>query len=93
MAEWIRIRNLLEPMRPKPREYYEVIYCAADCLYLQARKTPDQARSKAIEAAQWLKSAMLTNPKLSGPDLVERYKALLAKLMPLVEGKPAAQGK
>ena len=90
MAEWIRIRNLLEPMRPKPREYYDVVFYAAECLYIQAVKTPEQAREKAIQASQWLNGAKLMNPRLSGPDAVERYKALLEKLKPLVEGKPAA---
>jgi tetratricopeptide (TPR) repeat protein len=90
MAEWIRIRNLLQPMRPKPKEYYEVIYYAATCLYLQAQKVPDQAQQKAVQAAQWLKSAMLMNKNLSGPDMVERYKALLEKLKPLLGEKPPA---
>jgi len=90
MAEWIRIRNLLEPMRPKPREYYDVVYYAAECLYIQAVKTPEQGREKAIQASQWLNGAKLMNPRLSGPDAVERYNALLEKLKPLVEGKPAA---
>jgi tetratricopeptide (TPR) repeat protein len=91
MAEWTRIRNLLDALPPakRPREYYEVIYNAANCLYQQAVKTPEQSRQKAVEAAQWLKAAMLTNPRLSGPDAVERYKALLEKLKPLVEGKAA----
>ena len=92
MAEWIRIRNLLDALPPakRPREYYEVIYNAANCLYQQALKNPEQTRQKAIEAAQWLKAAMLMNRRLSGPDMVERYKALLEKLKPLIEEKPAA---
>jgi hypothetical protein len=91
LGEWTRIRNLLEPMRPKPREYYEVVYSAAACLYQAALKNPDQAQQKAIQAAQWLNAAMLMNGDLSGPDMVARYKALLDKLKPLVGGKPPAK--
>ena len=93
LAEWTKLRNLLEPMRPKLREYYEVVYSAAACLYQQAVKNPAQAQQKAIQAAQWLKVAMLNNARLSGPDMVERYKALLEKLKPLLEGSPAGPKK
>lgn len=87
VAHWHFIRNLLEPSRRRfPREYYEVIYNAADCLRIQAEKaakegqsTPAQAR--AIEGAKLLFSAMTLNPKLDGdPNTVARYKALLEKL-------------
>lgn len=87
VAQWHFIRNLLEPSRRRfPREYYEVIYNAADCLRIQAEKAaqegqPSTAQARAGEGAKLLFSAMTLNPKLDGdPNTVARYKALFEKL-------------
>lgn len=96
VAQWHFIRNLLEPSRKRfPREYYEVIYNAADCLRIQAEKAAQESQSstaqaRAAEGAKLLFSAMTLNPKLDGdPNTVARYKALLDKLKGLsAAGKP-----
>lgn len=97
VAHWTRVRNLLQPplgRRPRFAEYYEVIYNAAYCLFLQAQRTPASAEQKAIEAMKLLKSAMVLNEKLSGPDMVARYDRLLADLERLVsasKSRPASK--
>ncbi len=90
VAQWHFIRNLLEPSRRRfPREYYEVIFNAADCLRIQAEKAAQEgqsstAQARAAEGAKLLFSAMTLNPKLDGyPSTVARYKALLEKLKAL----------
>jgi hypothetical protein len=77
IGQWTRIRNFLQPMRKKPPEYYEVIYNAAWCLYAQAYQTQEKVKERCTQAIQLLKSAMVLNEKLSGPDMVEKYKVLL----------------
>jgi hypothetical protein len=64
-------------MRKKPLEYYEVIYNAAWCLYAQAFQTQEDIPKRCTEATGLLKSAMVLNDKLSGPDMVAKYEALL----------------
>ncbi len=84
VAQWHFIRNLIEPHRKKfLREYYEVIYNAADCLRIQAEKAADRqtAVAKAIEGAKVLTAAMVMSDKLDGdPNTQAKYKALLEKL-------------
>jgi tetratricopeptide (TPR) repeat protein len=77
IGQWTRIRNFLQPMRKKPPEYYEVIYSAAWCLYAQGYQTQEKVQERCTEAIQLLTSAMVLNEKLSGPDMVEKYKVLL----------------
>ncbi len=77
IAQWTRIRNFLQAMRKKPPEYYEVIYNAAWCLYAQAYQTQEKIQERCTQAIQLLKSALVLNEKLSGPDMVEKYKVLI----------------
>ncbi len=77
IAQWTRIRNFLQPIRKKPPEYYEVIYNAAWCLYAQAYQTQEKIQQRCTQAIQWLKSAMVLSEKLSGPEMVAKYEALL----------------
>jgi len=77
IAQWTRIRNFLQSMRKKPPEYYEVIYNAAWCLYAQAYQTQEKIQERCTQAIQLLKSALVLNEKLSGPDMVEKYKVLM----------------
>jgi len=79
-SQWIRVRNWLQPMRKKPAEYYEVVYNAAYCLAKQAEQDPAKARQLLLEAIKLLKGTLTLNEKLSGPDMVEKYKALLDQL-------------
>ena len=98
IAQWTKVRNLLQPMRKKPPEYFEVIYNAAYCLYgkgwaahqefNQLSQAGDQSAAEkkklAVEsyttAVQLLKSALVLNEKLSGPDMIAKYQALLDQL-------------
>jgi tetratricopeptide (TPR) repeat protein len=77
IAHWTRIRGFLQSMRKKPPEYYEVIYNAAWCLYAQAYQTQEDIQKRCTTAIGLLTSAMVLNEKLSGPDMVEKYKVLL----------------
>ncbi len=80
VSQWVRVRNWLQPMRKKPPEYYEVIYNAAFCLFMQAQRSGQKADEKYTDAYKLLKSASVLNPSLSGPDMVAKYKALFEKL-------------
>jgi len=75
--QWTRIRNFLQPIRKKPPDYFEVIYNAAWCLYAQAFQTQEKIQDRCTQAIGLLKSAMVLNEKLSGPDMVAKYEALL----------------
>jgi tetratricopeptide (TPR) repeat protein len=77
IAQWTRIRGFLQASKKKPPEYYEVIYSAAWCLYAQAYQTQEKTQERCTQAVQLLKSAMVLNEKLSGPDMVAKYEALL----------------
>jgi tetratricopeptide (TPR) repeat protein len=80
ISQWTRIRNILQAFRKKPPEYYEVIYNASWCLYAQAYQTQEKIQDRCTQAIQLLKSAWVLNENLSGPDMVEKYKALLDTL-------------
>ncbi len=80
VKQWVTVRNLLQSMRKKPQEYYEVIYNAAFCLHQQARQSGEKVGERNTQAYQLLKSAMILNPSLSGPDMVAKYKALSDQL-------------
>jgi hypothetical protein len=47
------------------------------CLYAQAYQTQEKTQERCTQAVQLLKSAMVLNEKLSGPDMVAKYEALL----------------
>ncbi|HWC91338.1 MAG TPA: hypothetical protein VG433_16830, partial [Pirellulales bacterium] len=90
VAQWTELRTKLQRMRPKPTEYYEVIYNAAFCLVQEARqlKTKDQRELKASQAEALLKSTRTLSPKLSGPEMVARYDVLLIEAMAIQGRKP-----
>lgn len=77
VTHWANIRVLLGRIKNRPPEYYEVLYNCAFCLLQQSVATKDP--TKALEAGKILKSTMTLSPNLSGPDMVESYKALLTK--------------
>jgi len=95
VAQWTKIRNWLFNLRRKPPEYYEVIYNSAWCLYAQAYQTGEQIQERVTQAIQLLKSAKVLNEKLSGPDMVAKYDALLEALQKYLQqsggAAPAAQ--
>jgi hypothetical protein len=87
VAHWTDLRLRLGRLAPRPPEYYEVLYNAALCLLRQARHANSQ--EKALQAEQMLKSTMTLSPKLSGPDMVAKYEALL-KYAATMRSGPAA---
>jgi hypothetical protein len=92
VAHWARLRNMLQGMRRKPDEYYEVMYNVAHCLVREAENSKDKAKAAdcAKKAEQVLKSPMILNPKLNGPDTVAKYRVLLNKAIAL-QGRTSDQ--
>ena len=93
VAHWVSLRTRLQSLRKKPPEYYDVMYNVAVCLIRQAETMKDKtgALARALEAEQVLKSALILNPKLNGPETVARYKALLSQALALQGRKPDAK--
>jgi hypothetical protein len=85
VSHWVMLRKKLQTLRPKPPEYYEVMYRVAACLLREAEKSNDKATTfdRARTAEQVLKAALVLSPKLNGPDTVARYKVLLDKAIVL----------
>ncbi len=79
VSHWVTLRLRLQAVRPRPPEYYEVMYHVAACLVREAEKSKDQAAAfdRARKAEQVLKAALVLSPKLNGPDTVARYRVLL----------------
>ncbi|MCX7424229.1 MAG: tetratricopeptide repeat protein [Planctomycetia bacterium] len=77
LAVWTQLRVAIMPLPQKPPEYYEIVYNAAYCLVAQAAKSDD--KHQLAEARRLLKSALVLNPQLSGPETVAKYNALLEK--------------
>ena len=90
VSHWVMLRSRLQPLRPKPPEYYEVMYNVAACLVREAEKSKDKAIAldRAQKAEQVLKAALILSPKLNGPDTVARYKVLLDKAIVLQGRSP-----
>ncbi len=88
VAHWTNLRQKLQTMRKKPPEYLEVMYNAAYCLVQESKATGD--RTKAGDAEKMLKSAMILNPKLNGPDMVAKYKVLLDEAISIARPGQAA---
>ncbi len=86
VAHWTLLRTRLMRLPRKPPEYYEVVYNAANCLFTDGLKSNDP--HKALQAEQLLNATLVLSPKLSGPELVARYKDLLRKSRQL-QGSPA----
>jgi outer membrane protein assembly factor BamD (BamD/ComL family) len=75
VSQWTRLRTILAGMKRKPPEYYETVYNAAFCLASQ----PDADKTRLTQAEQLLKSTLILSPELSGPEMVAKYNALLAR--------------
>jgi tetratricopeptide (TPR) repeat protein len=78
VAQWTSIRLMLEKIKPRPPEYFEVIYKCAALLYTQYEKTKD--KTKLSDAEKLLNATMVLNTKLTGPDMIAQYKALLKRI-------------
>ena len=77
IAHWTSLRLRLGNQKPRPPEYYDVIYNSALALVEQSEKskTPDKAQ----QAEKILKSTLVLSPKLSGPETITRYETLLVR--------------
>ena len=82
-AGWSNLRQRLEGIKPRPTEYYEVLYNAANCLVVEAEKSKSKdkeaAAATALKAEKVLNAALFNNRNLSGPDMVAQYNALIKK--------------
>ena len=78
----------LEKTRPRPNEYYDVLYNAALGLVRQSRQTNN--KDKALLAEKMLKSCLTLTPRLNGPDTVAKYEALLTAAASLRGAAPPA---
>lgn len=85
VSQWTMLRTRLAKAQKKPPEYYEVVYNAASCLFTDSLKNQNQ--QKALQAAQLLNATLVLSPRLSGPEMVAKYKELLAKVRQL-QGRP-----
>ena len=89
--QWVKIRNFLFAVRKKYiTEYCEVNYNAAWCLYAQAYQTQENIPKRVNDAISLLKSALVLNEKLSGPDMVEKYRVLLETLQKFLQDSGGA---
>jgi hypothetical protein len=93
IAHWTNLRVRMGASKARPPEYYEALYNAAWCLIQQARQgDKKKAQEKAQQAEQMLKSTLTLTPKLSGPDLVAKYEALLGQAVTMRGEAPAPAG-
>jgi tetratricopeptide (TPR) repeat protein len=89
VLQWTEVRTLLGRLATKPPEFYEALYRTAFCLYKQGVASKDA--SKLLQAEQVLKSTLVTNSRLDGPDTVDKYNDLLkdiAESQKVIKDKP-----
>jgi tetratricopeptide (TPR) repeat protein len=79
VAQWTELRTALQNVRPRPKEYYDVLYNAAWCLAAQSEHSGD--KGLAHHAEQLLKSAIILSPSLDGLETVAKYNALLERCL------------
>ncbi|MEN6458317.1 MAG: hypothetical protein ABFC63_05255 [Thermoguttaceae bacterium] len=94
VGHWSMLCGRLQPLRRKLPEYYDVTYNVAATLVRQAEKSEDKQliADRARKAEQVLKSALILNPTLNGPDAVERYQTLLKKAISMQGRSPDKDG-
>lgn len=82
VSAWTKLRVALSKAPKKPPEYYEIVYGAAEALAGQANNVSDAkaAAEARKQAQQLLKATLALSPDLSGPEMVDRYNALLGQL-------------
>jgi tetratricopeptide (TPR) repeat protein len=89
VAQWTELRTALQNMRPRPNEYYEVVYNAAFCLAANSEHSGD--KTSARQAEQLLKSVLILSPSLSGEEMVAKYNSLVERCLKLQAEKPQPQ--
>lgn len=77
VEHWTRTRLLLSRVKPRPKEYYTVVYNTALCLVEQGEVNHDVA--KARQAEQLLKTTLTLEASLDGPETVKKYQELLTR--------------
>jgi hypothetical protein len=91
IGKWTEIRRRLQRQKAKEPTYYDAVYNTAFCLLMQANKfalDPNkkaQAISSAENGQKVLKSELIPNPNLNGPQTVKRFKDLSADLDKLIK--------
>jgi tetratricopeptide (TPR) repeat protein len=85
VTQWTELRTALQNVRPRPKEYYDVVYNAASCLAAQSEHTGDKAPAR--QAEQLLKSVLILSPSLTGPETVAKYTALVERCLQLQKEK------
>jgi tetratricopeptide (TPR) repeat protein len=78
VAQWAEVRVRLGRQAVRPPAYYQAVYGTAFCLFGQWKATKDA--SFLTQAEQVLKSTLVLNSKLNGPDMVAKYKDLLKQI-------------
>jgi hypothetical protein len=78
VAHWTQTRMLLSRVRPRPKEYYLVVYNAALCLVEQAAMNHDPVKTRQAELL--LKTTMALEATLDGPGTVQKFQTLLKRL-------------
>lgn len=84
VSHWTGLRTMMQPMKKKPPQYYEVVMNTAACL-LEAAKTekdPAKAEQSRGQAEQLLNATMFLSPALDGPDTVARFQEMLLQMHP-----------
>ncbi|HWB11823.1 MAG TPA: hypothetical protein VG826_21515 [Pirellulales bacterium] len=89
VAQWTELRTALQNVRPRPKEYYDVLYNAAWCLAAQSEHSGDKGLAR--QAEQLLKSSLILSPSLNGPETVTKYNALLERCLGLQAEKSKAK--
>ncbi|MCE9548313.1 MAG: hypothetical protein K8T25_22800 [Planctomycetia bacterium] len=77
---WSDLRGRMSGLPKKPPEYFEVVYNASVCLVYDSEQTKN--KEKANQAEKLLKVTLISEPRLSEPDMAEmqaKYKVLLKK--------------
>ncbi|HVX10184.1 MAG TPA: tetratricopeptide repeat protein [Pirellulales bacterium] len=81
VAQWTELRTALQNVRPRPKEYYDVVYNAAWCLAAQSEHKGD--KTPAHQAEQLLKSVLVVSPDLDGEETVAEYRQLVDRCVTL----------
>lgn len=96
--KWTEIRRRLQRQKAKVGSiYYDAVYNASFCLFMEANKLAlDPSRHadavrKADDAEKILKSELIPNPNLNGPATVKQFKDLLSDVQKVIQRmRPAA---
>ena len=96
IMEWDRLRNIMERMKKRPAEFYDVVYNEALCFHnmaqsgmAQSGKGNKESLDSAKKGEQLLKQLLLLDKNVSAEN-VKRYRALIKKLEILQLKEPSS---